>query len=76
MSAIRQANKAIETAVVKGYKTIEKGVVSGYRKIEDKFVDTFLADEGETAEEAKIRILKQTEERRKENPASNRRDHR
>ena len=35
---------------------IEKAVVNGYKKIEDKFVDTFLKQDGETTEEAKERI--------------------
>ena len=42
-----------------GYKKIEQGVVSGYTKLEDKFIDTYLTKEGETVEEAKIRIKKQ-----------------
>ena len=67
MSKFQQANKKIETAVVggykhvetgvvSGYKKIENGVVSGYKKIEDKFIDTFLAREGETTEQARERI--------------------
>jgi len=73
MSVFREANKKIETAVVDGYKKIEDGVVSGYKKIEDgvvsgykkvedKFVDAFLAEDGETTEEARIRILSGREE--------------
>ena len=46
----------IENAVVEGYKNIENGVVEGYKKVEDKFVDTFIAREGETTEDAKKRI--------------------
>ena len=48
--------KAVENGVVNGYKAIEKGVVNGYQKIEDKFVETYLTKEGETVEEAKVRL--------------------
>ena len=48
--------KKIEEGVVDGYKKIEDGVVSGYKKIEDKFIDIFLAEEGETTEEARARL--------------------
>lgn len=34
---------------------IEKNVVNGYQKIADKFVENFLAKEGESVEEAKAR---------------------
>ena len=37
-------------------KKIEEAVVGGYKKIEDKFVESFLAKEGETVEEAKERM--------------------
>ena len=56
MSKIVNANKKIEETVVKGYKKVEDTVVGGYKKIEDKFVDTFLKKDGETIEEAKIRL--------------------
>ena len=55
--------KKIEGAVVGGYEKIENGVVAGYKKMEDKFIDLFLAAEGETTEQARERILKQTEQR-------------
>ena len=48
--------KKIEEGVVDGCKKIEDGVVSGYQKIEDKFIDAFLAEEGETTEEARARL--------------------
>ena len=35
---------------------IENAVVEGYKKIEDKFIATFLAEEGETTEDARARI--------------------
>jgi len=43
----------IERGVVGGYKKIEDGVVGAYKKVEDTFVSTFMAKEGETAQEAK-----------------------
>ena len=67
MSKLKDVNQKIEDAVVGGYKKIEEGVVSGYqkiedgvvsgyRKIEDKFIDAFLAEEGESTEEARARL--------------------
>jgi len=62
MSKIVDANKKIEKVVVDGYKKVEDTVVGGYKKIEDKFVDTFLKKDGETTEEAKVRILSEQEQ--------------
>ena len=67
MSKLKEMNQKIEDAVVDGYQKIEKGVVSGYqkiedgvvsgyKKIEDKFIDAFLAEEGESTEEARARL--------------------
>ena len=56
MSKLKEVNQKIEDAVVGGYKKIEEGVVSGYQKIEDKFIDAFLAEEGESTEEARARL--------------------
>lgn len=67
MATLKEANKKIENAVVDGYRKIEDGVVGGYRKIEDgvvsgykkvedKFIDAFLAEDGESVEEARARI--------------------
>lgn len=39
-----------------GYKKMESSVVGGFNKIADKFVDTFLAKDGETTEQARERI--------------------
>lgn len=50
--------KKIEKGVVLGYKKIEEGVVDSYTKIEDKFVEQYLTHDGETVEEAKVRIKK------------------
>ena len=34
-------------------------MVGGYTKIEDKFIDAYLAKDGETIEEAKARLKKE-----------------
>lgn len=73
-SKLVKANEKIAEGVVSGYKKIEKGVVSGYKKIEDgavegfgkitdHFVERFLIREGETVEEAKARLEKQSGEK-------------
>ena len=56
VEAVTGGYKKIENGVVDGYKKIEQGVVDGYTKIEDKFVDAYLTKDGETVEEAKIRL--------------------
>ena len=43
---------------MEGDKAVEEGVVGGYKKIEDRFVETFLAREGESVEEAKERLIR------------------
>ena len=48
--------KKIENGVVGGYKKIENGVVNEFNAISDKFVDHFLTKDGETVEEAKVRL--------------------
>lgn len=59
--------KKIENGVVDGYKKIEDGVVGGYKKIEngavvgfgkvtDKCVEKLFAKDGETVEDAKLRL--------------------
>lgn len=53
----------IEEGVVGGYKKIEEGAVGGFDKIADKFVDHFLTKEGESVEEAKVRLAAEQEER-------------
>jgi len=49
--------KKMENAVVGGYKKIEDGVVEGFAKVSDKFVEKLFAHEGESAEDAKKRLL-------------------
>jgi hypothetical protein len=55
-SKLIKANEKIAEKVVGTYQKIESGVVGTYKKLEDKFVDRYLAQEGESTEEAKIRI--------------------
>lgn len=55
----------IENAVVGSYKKIENKVVNTYTKIEDKFVDKYLTKDGETVEDAKKRLKREEQERRK-----------
>ena len=50
--------KKIEDGVVGSYKKIEYGAVGGFTKISDKFVDQYLAKNGESLEEAKARLAK------------------
>ncbi len=64
-SKIVDTNKKIENAVVGGYKKIENKVVDTYTKIEDKFVDKYLTKDGETVEDAKKRLKREEQERRK-----------
>ena len=66
--AVVESYKAIEHGVVDTYKKIEDGVVSGYQKLEesivegfnkvtDKCVEVLFAKEGESAEDAKKRLM-------------------
>ncbi len=59
-SKIVKANQKIADTVVGGYKAVESAVVGTYTKIEDRFVDQFLTHEGETVEDAKTRLKKET----------------
>ncbi|MCD8337568.1 MAG: hypothetical protein LUD18_09885 [Lachnospiraceae bacterium] len=56
--------KKIENGVVGGYQKMEDGVVGGFTKISDKFVDSFLTHDGETVEEAKVRLKAEEDARR------------
>ena len=67
MRKLKEANNKIEEKVVNGYKKVEETVVEGYQKVENKFVDKFLRKDGETVEEAKVRIKKEQEELAKKN---------
>ena len=59
MSKLKEVNKKIENAVVGSYKKIEDTVVNSYKKVEDKFIDAFLAEDGESIEEARTRVKEQ-----------------
>lgn len=61
--------KKIEDGVVGGYKKIEDGVVGGFNKIADKFVDQYLTADGESVEEARIRLTaeKKSREEKRQN---------
>lgn len=61
--------RKIEEGVVGGYKKIEKGAVSGFNKMTDKFVDHFLTKEGESVEEAKVRMAAEQKAREKKSAA-------
>lgn len=69
MSKLMDAEKKIESDVVKAYKTVEQGVVSGYvavekgvvttaKKVGDACVGALFTQEGESVEEAKKRLRK------------------
>lgn len=60
-SKLVQANKKVEEKVVSTYKNIESGVVNTYKKIENKFVDRYLTHDGETIEDAKLRLKREQE---------------
>lgn len=51
--AVVRTYKKIEDTVVGGYKKIEDGVVGGYKKIEGAFVETFLEQVTDDADENK-----------------------
>lgn len=38
------------------WRKIAEGMTEGYKKVEDAFVNTFIAKEGETVENARARI--------------------
>lgn len=60
-SKFAKANQKIADKVVGAYEKIEGAVVGSYTKIEDAFVDRYLTKDGESVEEAKKRIKKETE---------------
>lgn len=53
--------KTVEDAVVSGYKKVESTVVGAYEKVENKFVDQFLTKDGESVEEAKMRLKEENQ---------------
>lgn len=59
-SKLVKANEKITEKVVGTYEKIEDTIVSSYTKIEDAFVDRYLTKDGESIEEAKERIKRET----------------
>lgn len=55
-SKLVEANEKIAEKVTSAYKHIENTAVNSYTKIEDAFVDRYLTRDGETVEEAKMRL--------------------
>ena len=53
--------KAIENSVVGSYKKVEDAVVGAYKRVEDAFVGEFLTRDGETVEDAKVRMALEQE---------------
>lgn len=60
-SKLVKTNEKITEKVVGTFEKIEGTVVSGYTKIEDAFVDRYLTKDGETIEEAKVRLKRERE---------------
>ena len=58
-SKLVKLNQKIEEQVVGGYKKIEKSSVSGFQKIADRFVDAYLTKDGESIEDAKVRLTQE-----------------
>ena len=59
-SKLVKANEKIAEKVVGTFEKIEDTVVGGYTKIEDAFVDRYLTKDGESIEEAKQRMKKES----------------
>lgn len=55
-SKLVNANEKIAQKVTSAFGKIENTVVTGYTKIEDAFVDRYLTKDGETVEDAKVRL--------------------
>ena len=57
-SKLVTANEKIAEKVAGTFEKIETTVVGSYTKIEDAFVGHYLTKDGETVEEAKVRLKK------------------
>lgn len=55
-SKLIEANEKIAETVVDSYQKIQNAVVGSYSKVEDAFVGRFLTKDGESVEEAKVRL--------------------
>ena len=62
-SKLVKANETIAKAVTEGFSKIEHGVVDEYTKIEDRFVEAYLAKDGETVAGAKERLQRKQAQR-------------
>ena len=60
--SITVAYDKVERALVGAHNKLESSVVSGYTKLEDVFVERDLTKDGESVEEAKSRLKKETQE--------------
>lgn len=64
-SKLVKANQKIAENVITGFEIVSNAVVGSYTKIEDKFVDQYLTKDHETVAEAKARLKKEQEQRKK-----------
>ena len=58
--SVTEGYQKVEDGVVSSYKKIETGVVDGFGKVSDKFVEILFAKEGESTEDAKKRLSRQS----------------
>lgn len=63
-SKLVQMNTKIEKQLETGLQKISNRVVGSYTKIEDKFVDQYLTKEGESIDQAKLRLKKEQAQRK------------
>ena len=67
-SKLVKVNEKIADEVVSDYKKIENGFVDGFNKISDRFVENYLTKDGESVDEAKVRLYQEkNKELKKEN---------
>lgn len=82
-SKLIQANKKLADNLTSGFEKMSKSVTGGFEKIsdsvtkgytsiEDAFVDRYLTRDGETVQEAKERLKRQEDLRKKEQQNENR----
>ena len=55
-SKLIKLNQKIAERITSGFQKMSDTIVKGYTKIEDHFVKQYLTKEGETIENAKIRL--------------------
>lgn len=59
-SKLVKVNEEIAKKVTGAFGKVEETVTEGYTKIEDAFVDRYLTRDGESVEEAKERLKRET----------------